>query len=122
MNRSRIASRVSQLRPTTINRVQAEARQLQQAGRSLVSLMRGQPDTPTSPAVVEAAERALRAGRTGYPDNQGELALREAVAQKLHRELRLACDPDREILITDGATCGISTALEIGRASCRERE
>src|SRR5262245_2108406 len=111
MERSPIAARVRGLRPTTVNRVLTEARQLQQAGRSLVSLMRGQPDTPTPAAVVEAAERSLRAGRTGYPDNQGEPALRQAVAEKLARANGLTYDPGTEVLITDGATCGISTAL-----------
>jgi aspartate aminotransferase len=113
MNRSTIASRVGQLRPTTINQVLAEARQAQQAGRPLVSLMRGQPDTPTPAAVVEAATRALAAGRTGYPDNQGEPALRQAVAEKLQRDNALNYDPGQEVLVTDGATCGISTALAV---------
>ena len=66
--------------------------------------MRGQPDTPTPPHIVEAAHASLRDGRTGYPDNQGEPALRRAVAEKLRREQGLTYDPDREILITDGAT------------------
>jgi aspartate/methionine/tyrosine aminotransferase len=113
MNPPRLASRVGTLRPTTIDRVLAEARQLQQSGRTLVSLMRGQPDTPTPLHIVEAAERSLRAGRTGYPDNQGEIGLRQAVAGKLARENGLSYDPGREILITDGATCGISTALAV---------
>jgi aspartate/methionine/tyrosine aminotransferase len=106
-----LAHRVSSLRPTAVNAVLAEARELQAQGRSLVSLMRGQPDTPTPPHVVEAAERSLRDGRTGYPDNQGEPALRRAVAEKLQREQGLAYDPDREILITDGATLGLCAAL-----------
>ena len=113
MNRFPIASRVAALRPTTINQVLAEARQVRQAGRSPVSLMRGQPDTSTPADVVEAAERSLRAGRTGYPDNQGELGLREAVAEKLHRDNGLTCDPGQEVLITDGATCGLSMALAV---------
>jgi aspartate/methionine/tyrosine aminotransferase len=106
-------TRVASLRPPTINRVLAEVRKLQQEGRSLISLMRGQPDTPTPAHIVEAAERALRAGRTGYPDNQGELALREAVAEKLIRDNGLSYDPASEVLVTDGATCGISTALAV---------
>ena len=73
--------------------------------------MRGQPDTPTPPHIVEAARKALRDGRTGYPDNQGEPALRRAVAAKLQREQGLSYDPDREILITDGATLGVYAAL-----------
>ena len=105
------ADRVSQLRPTAVNRVLQEVRQLQSDGHPLFSLMRGQPDTPTPAHIVEAATRSIRDGRTGYPDNQGEPALRRAVALKLKRDLGLAYDPDREILITDGATLGVCTAL-----------
>ena len=103
--------RVSRLRPTAVNRVLQEVRQLQAEGRPLVSLMRGQPDTPTPAHIVEAARKALRDGRTGYPDNRGEPALRRAVAEKLQREQGLSYDPDREILITDGATLGVYAAL-----------
>jgi len=73
--------------------------------------MRGQPDTPTPAHIVAAVQQALRDGRTGYPDNQGEPHLRRAVVQKLARDQRIQYDPDSEILITDGATCGIALAL-----------
>jgi aspartate/methionine/tyrosine aminotransferase len=106
-----MAQRVAGLRPTTVNRVLGEVRELQQQGRRVVSLMRGQPDTPTPPHIVAAAEASLRAGRTGYPDNQGEPALREAVAESLARTHGVNYDPAEEILITDGATCGLSTAV-----------
>ena len=106
-----IAARVRGLRPTAVNGVLQEVRQLQGQGRTLISLMRGQPDTPTPPHIVEAAQRALRDGRTGYPDNQGEPDLRRAVADKLARDNGLTYDADREILITDGATAGLYTAL-----------
>jgi aspartate/methionine/tyrosine aminotransferase len=99
------------LQPTAVNQVLQEARNLQIDGRALVSLMRGQPDTPTPAHIVEAAHKALRDGRTGYPDNQGEPALRRAVADKLKRDQGLAYDPDREILITDGATLGVCAAI-----------
>lgn len=105
------APRVSNLRPTAVNRVMQEVRALQATGRPLISLMRGQPDTPTAAHIIEAAQKALRDGRTGYPDNQGEPALRTAVAAKLQREQGLTYHPDREILITDGATLGVYTAL-----------
>jgi aspartate aminotransferase len=111
MIRTRIASRVAGLRPTAVNSVLREVRQLQSSGRQLDSLMRGQPDTPTPAHIVEAAARALRDGRTGYPDNQGEPGLRRAVAERLARDHGLSYDPDREILITDGATQGLAVAL-----------
>lgn len=106
------ATRVAKLRPTAVNTVLAEVRQLQGEGRSLLSLMRGQPDTPTPLHIIEAAQRSLRDGRTGYADNQGEPNLREAIAEKLARE-GLTYDPACEILVTDGATCGISTTLAV---------
>src|SRR5439155_17818067 len=93
------------------NRVLQEVRRLQAEGKELVSLMRGQPDTPTPAHIVEAAHRALRAGRTGYPDNRGEPDLRLAVAEKLARENGVVADPDREILVTGGATEGLAVAL-----------
>jgi aspartate/methionine/tyrosine aminotransferase len=108
-----LAERVSALLPTAVNRVLLEARRLQTEGRTLVSLMRGQPDTPTPAHVVEAAEKALRDGLTGYPDNQGEPILRQAVAEKLWRDNDLTYDAAREVLVTDGATAGIFTALAV---------
>ena len=88
-----------------------EARKLQAEGQSIVSLAHGQPDSPTPQHIVDAACKALRDGRTGYPDNRGELRLRQAVTDKIRRDQGLSYDPDRErMFITDGATLGICVA------------
>jgi aspartate/methionine/tyrosine aminotransferase len=100
-----------ELTPTAINRLLAEIRDLQSSGRTVVSLMRGEPDFDTPPHIVEAATRALRAGRTRYPDNRGEPKLREAIAAKLSRDNGLTYDPVSEVLVTTGATLGIHAAL-----------
>ena len=99
------------MQPTAVNAILAEVRALQSQGRTLVSLMRGEPDFPTPPHIVAASARAAQAGRTGYPDNRGEKALREAVALKLQRDNGLVYDPGTEILVTTGATFGIYAAL-----------
>ena len=106
-----IANRISDLKPTAINRILAEVRALSTQGRKVVSLMRGEPDFPTPSHIVQAATAALNAGRTNYPENRGELALREAVALKLKRDNGVAYDPASEILVTDGATLGIHAAI-----------
>ena len=73
--------------------------------------MRGEPDFDTPPHIIEAATRAMKGGRTRYPDNRGEIVLRQAVADKLSRENGVSYDPATEILITTGATLGIYSAL-----------
>ena len=105
------ANRITNLKPTAINAILAEVRALNAQGHATISLMRGEPDFPTPAHIVEAAVQALQNGRTRYPDNRGEISLREAVAEKLHRENNLTYDPATEILITDGATLGIHAAL-----------
>ncbi len=105
------ASRVASLKPTAVNSILAEVRELQAQGRELLSLMRGEPDFRTPEHISEAAARALRNGRTMYPDNRGENTLREAVAEKLQRDNGLAYDAGSEILVTTGATFGIYAAL-----------
>jgi aspartate aminotransferase len=99
------------LKPTAVNVILGEVHAAQSAGRTVVSLMRGEPDLPTPSHIVDAATRALANGRTGYPDNRGEPALRDAVAAKLARDNGLSYDPAAEILVTTGATFGIYAAL-----------
>jgi aspartate/methionine/tyrosine aminotransferase len=99
------------LKPTAVNSILAEARALMAQGRELVPLMRGEPDFSTPLHIVDAAVASLREGRTQYPDNRGELRLREAVAAKLMRTNGVEYDAGSEILVTDGATLGIWSAL-----------
>jgi aspartate/methionine/tyrosine aminotransferase len=107
----RLSPRAAQLQPTAVNSILAEVRRAQAQGINVVSLMRGEPDFRTPAHICDAAVRALASGRTSYPDNRGELVLREAVAAKLARDNGLTYDPAAEILVTTGATLGVHTAL-----------
>jgi len=86
-------------------------RQVHARGRTVISLMRGEPDFETPPHIVDAAAAAMKAGRTRYPDNRGEKPLRQAIAAKLARDNGVTYDADSEILVTTGATLGIHAAL-----------
>ncbi len=111
MTTALLSGRLASLRPTAVNAILSEVRAVQAAGQSVVSLMRGEPDFRTPSHIAEAAVRSLADGRTSYPDNRGELRLREAIAAKLTRDNELTYDPGTEILVTTGATFGIYAAL-----------
>jgi aspartate aminotransferase len=106
-----LATRTTHLKPTAVNAILAEMRQLQAQGRDIVSLMRGEPDFATPDHIATAAQDAIRAGRTRYPDNRGEPALRDAITVKLRRDNGVVYDAGSEILVTTGATLGIQAAL-----------
>ena len=106
-----LARRLERLKPTAVNTILQEVRQLRAEGRQPVSLMRGAPDLPTPGHIVTAAQQALADGRTGYPDNRGEPTLREAVARSINHNGGPEYSPDSEILVTSGATLGIHAAL-----------
>ena len=106
-----LATRTTHLKPTAVNAILGEMRQLQAQGRDIVSLMRGEPDFATPDHIAAAAQEAIRAGRTRYPDNRGEPALRAAIAGKLRRDNGVVYDAGAEILVTTGATLGIQAAL-----------
>src|SRR4029453_223413 len=105
------APRVALLKPTAVNTILADVRRGQAAGATVVSLMRGEPDFRTPDHIAEAVVAAVKAGRTGYPDNRGEIRFREAVAAKLARDNGVSYDPGTEVLATTGATLGLACAL-----------
>jgi len=75
-----------------------------------IALGRGDPDLPTPPHVIAAAEDALRAGHTHYTALRGIPALLQAIAEKLRGENGLAFDPEREIMVTTGTQEAVAVA------------
>ena len=80
-----------------------------QGGEPMIFLNIGEPDF-TAPAIVQqAAERALRAGRTQYTDATGLPALRLALSAWYAQRFGLAIDP-RRIIVTAGASAALQLA------------
>jgi aspartate aminotransferase len=94
-----------------LGRVMAAARARELAGERVIHLERGEPDFDTPPHVVEALAKAARDGHTHYPDARGELALREALAEKLARENRIPAHVD-DIVVTAGGTHALFLAIQ----------
>lgn len=77
-----------------------------------INLGQGFPDTDGPEEIREAAVRALRDGRGNqYPPGPGVPELRAAIAEHQRRRYGLAYDPDREVLVTAGATEAIAASL-----------
>ncbi|CAM5279144.1 pyridoxal phosphate-dependent aminotransferase [Leifsonia shinshuensis] len=76
-----------------------------------INLGQGFPDEDGPAAVLDAAVDAIRAGVNQYPPGIGVPELRHAVADHQRRFYGLEVDPDREVLVTAGATEAIAAAL-----------
>jgi aminotransferase len=77
----------------------------------MVSLTLGQPDFPTPPHVKKAAKIAIDEGYTNYTPNAGFVQLREAASEFYKRKYNVSFDPATEVIITNGASQGIDSAL-----------
>ena len=76
-----------------------------------VNLGQGFPDFDCDPRLVDAVERAMRAGHNQYPPMAGVPALREAGSAKIESLYGHRYDPASEITITAGATQAILSAI-----------
>lgn len=86
-----------------------QAQALQAAGRDIISLGIGEPDFTAPPQVVEALERAARAGLGGYSPPAGLAALREAIAGFYQQHFGAPVDPAR-VIVTTGASGALALA------------
>lgn len=75
-----------------------------------VNLAQGICDTETPVVVAEGAERAIRDGLNIYTRLDGIARLRVAIAGQIARTHGITVDPEREILITSGATGAFQAA------------
>jgi aminotransferase len=77
-----------------------------------VNLAQGVCDTEPPDVVLEGAQRAIRDGFNIYTRLDGIARLRRAIAAQLARTHGIEVDPDREILITSGATGAFQSAID----------
>jgi aminotransferase len=75
-----------------------------------VNMAQGVCDTPLPTVVMEAAIQAIQDGYNIYTRLDGVAVLRQAIAEKFARHNGLIADPDKEILVTSGATGAMSSA------------
>ena len=76
-----------------------------------INLGQGFPDTDGPQVMLDAAIDAISSGRNQYPPGVGAPELRLAIAEHQRRFYGLSVDPDREVLVTAGATEAIAAVI-----------
>ncbi len=77
----KLAERMTRIGIESAFEVLMRARALEAQGKKIIHLEIGQPDFPTPRHVVEAGQRALDEGWTGYGPTPGFPDFREAIAE-----------------------------------------
>ena len=100
----RRSSRLDRIPPYMFAELERKVRLKRAAGVDVISLGIGDPDTPTFPPIVAAAQRAVADPSTHqYPSNRGRQEFREAVATFYLRRFGVELDPETEVMPAIGA-------------------
>jgi LL-diaminopimelate aminotransferase len=100
----RRSSRLDRIPPYMFAELERKVRAKRGAGVDVISLGIGDPDTPTFPEIVAAAQRAVADPSTHqYPSNRGRQEFREAVAGFYARRFGVELDPETEVMPAIGA-------------------
>ena len=99
----RLARRAQEIEPFLAVEVFERAQALERRGIDVVHLEFGEPDFETPAIIQEAAQKAIKDGRTKYTASLGILPLREAIAEHYARTYGVAVSPD-QILVTAGTS------------------
>jgi aspartate aminotransferase len=109
----KFARRMDVIGTETAFEVLAKARKLEAQGRNIVHLEIGEPDFPTPPNIVEAAERALRDGYTHYTPAGGLMPARQAVADWIRRLYEVDIKPEQAVMVPGSKNVLLFTMLAL---------
>jgi len=105
----RLARRTEAIAPFQVMELVKQATLLAQQGHPIIHLSIGEPDFTAPPSVIEALERAARAGRAQYTPAVGTPELRAAIAEDTWRRHGVRIAPER-VVITAGASAALTLA------------
>ncbi len=98
-----ISSRAQRIDPFLAVEVFERAQALERQGIDVIHLEFGEPDFETPAVIQEAAEKAIKDGRTKYTHSLGILPLREAIAEHYRQRYGVEVSPE-QILVTAGTS------------------
>lgn len=107
-----LARRMQDISPFQVMELMGRASELERQGRDIVHMEVGEPDFPTPPPVVAAAQAFLAAGKVFYTPALGLPELRQAISD-FYRERYGSRVPMERIVITTGASAALLMALAV---------
>jgi LL-diaminopimelate aminotransferase len=100
----RHSERLERIPPYLFAQLERKIAEKRAAGIDVITLAIGDPDVPTFPPIVEAAQRAVANPSTHtYPSNRGREEFREAVTGFYGRRFAVSLDHDSEVMPAIGA-------------------
>jgi N-succinyldiaminopimelate aminotransferase len=102
----RLTSRLAQIPPTIFTTMSSLA-----VRTGSLNLGQGFPDQDGPTGMLEVAARAVLGGANQYAPGRGVPALREAVARHQQRHYGIDLDPETQVLVSAGATEGLTAAI-----------
>jgi aspartate aminotransferase len=98
-----LSRRILEMEESPTQAVTAKAKALKAAGEPVIGFGAGEPDFPSPPNVVEAAQRAAAvAANHRYSPAAGQPALRQAIADKTRRDSGVEVDPAQVVVANGG--------------------
>jgi len=105
-----LAARASSISGSATLELTARIAELRARGVDVISLGAGEPDFPTPPQAIAAAQAFIGQGRVIYTATNGLPELRAAAAAELSRSTGVAYDAG-QVVVTNGAKEGIALAI-----------
>jgi aspartate/methionine/tyrosine aminotransferase len=110
-SRPRISTRVGSIAESATLAVDAKAKAKKAAGEDVVGFGAGEPDFPTPPAIVAAAEQACAVpANHRYTPASGLPELKQAIVDKTQRDSGLTVTP-AQVLVTNGGKQAVYQAF-----------
>jgi LL-diaminopimelate aminotransferase len=98
------SDRLNRLPPYLFAEIDRKKKAAVAAGRPIIHLGIGDPDTPTPAFIVEAAQAAVADPRThSYALDRGDPRFRQAIAWWMEARFGVRLDPEREVLPAQGS-------------------
>jgi aspartate/methionine/tyrosine aminotransferase len=111
-----LATRLQHIAPFHVMEIATHARALENQGRDVIHMEIGEPDFPSPPPVIEAAQALLSSGQIYYTSALGIRPLREAISGHYKRFYGLDVAPERIIVTAGGSAALLLTcALLVNR-------